>query len=109
MIATSTTMVFLSVAMTLALGVVSGVIYALNSHIFGQVSRRIIKWLKGGKVICILFAIFRQMYDFLFVIFIGVFMLIILYGTCDGVIEIYSLVAIFLGFVLGKSIVSMFF
>ena len=109
MIATSTAMVFLSVVMTLALGGASGVIYALNSRVFGYVSRRIIKWLKGGKVICILFAIIRQIYDFLFVIFIGLFMLMILYGTCDGVVEIYSLVAIFLGFAFGKSIISVFF
>ena len=109
MIATSTGMIFASTVFSLALGLISGIIYAMVICAFSALAVALRKWIKAGKTASILLDVFRHMYDFVSVVLVGLILLIILYASCDGVVNIYPLVAVFLGFVVGKSLVFVIF
>lgn len=105
MIAVSTVMVFYSVVLSFALGILSGLIYALVRRIFSAVSRRNIGVSKRGKIMRMLIGFVGHFYDFISVFLTGIALMILIYVSADGVVDIYSLISVFLGFFLSKSFV----
>ena len=106
MISTTTLMIFSGTVFALLLGVVSGIFYSLNLNIASLLFCRSSARKNRRKFAHFLSRFLRHSYDFVSVIFIGVLLLLLLYVFCDGVINVYTILALFVGFGFGKSIVA---
>ena len=102
MIPISSEMVFASVAFAALAGVACGVLYSLFRLLFAMIMKLLNRWLKkqfSDKENC---GILRNLFDCLFVLFVGLTYILSCYVFLDGVFSIYSLLTLVASFLLSN-------
>lgn len=109
MISLPSNIILVSVFFSLVFGSICGFIYTLIRFVFSilyRLAKNISKCrieLKSQRNLII------NIFDFLFFFSVGIVHLIFAYVLVDGVFEIYSLIMLFVGFVVSKGIFNSFF
>ena len=97
MISVTSDMIFRSVLYSLILGALSGLMYTLAVYVFRLLFRMLVRR-DFCEINHMSIRIFRNTADFIFSFSIGVLYLLVLYAFTDGVFNLVSLTALFVGF-----------
>ncbi len=100
MISLSTEMIWRSVVISFALGVLFTFLYRLISRPFSHLCKNGKARFKLGKVLA---SVFEATYIILF----GFLHILLNYVTCDGVLNIYTFLALFSGVLLPRGIIKL--
>lgn len=90
MISITTEMVLRAIILSYALGMVSVLFYRVAELCFSHIVRRGLTWGKAYGFLC-------SLLDATYIIAIGLIHVLISYESCDGVLNIYAFLALFLG------------
>lgn len=109
MITLPSDMILASVIFAVAFGIGCGFLYTFIHLLFKMLCRLVKRTFKDKVYINIQRSFLLNAFDFLFVFFFGTVYLTFAYVLVDGVLELYSIIMLFMGFLVSKRLFDRIF